>query len=212
MAEAIWKGILLGLMLSISVGPVIFSILKQSINNGIRGGFAFIIGVSFSDVSLAVASNIFTEMFSRLEDYRRLIGMGGALFLISVGVYFLFFKKVKVSQEGKQIIQVRKRDYLKLFLSGYFMNMLNPAVILFWLTTSTAFIENTVQQRIVIFSLALVLVFTGDVLKVVLAGKLRRRLTPKNILLINRLNGMILMGFGVALLWGLLFYADKLPQ
>ncbi|RPD50900.1 LysE family translocator [Paracnuella aquatica] len=207
MAEAIWKGLLLGLLLSISVGPVIFSILKQSINNGIKGGFAFIIGVSFSDISLAVASNIFTELFSNLTEYRKYIGIGGSLFLITVGVYFLFFKKVQVNQEGKQIIQVRKRDYLKLFLAGYFMNMLNPAIILFWLTTSTAFIENTVQQRIVIFSLALVLVFAGDVLKVVLAGKLRRRLTPKNILLINRLNGMILVGFGIALLWGLLFYS-----
>ena len=212
MAEAIWKGFLLGLLLSISVGPVIFSIIKQSINNGIRGGFAFIIGVSLSDVSLAVAANIFTELFRSLEEHRRLIGIVGSVFLVSVGVYYLFFKKVQVNQEGKQILQVRKRDFLKLALSGYFMNMLNPAVILFWLTTSTAFVENTVQQRIVIFSLALALLFTGDVLKVVLAGKLRRRLTPKNILLINRLNGMILIGFGIMLLWGLLFYASKLPS
>lgn len=200
------------MLLSISVGPVIFSILKQSINNGIKGGFAFIIGVSFSDVSLAVAANFFTEIFANLQERRSLIGIVGSLFLISVGVYFLFFKKVQVNQEGKQIIMVRKRDYLKLFLAGYFMNTLNPAIILFWLTTSTAFIQNTVEQRIIIFGLALALVFAGDVLKVVLAGKLRRRLTPKNIYLINRLNGIILIGFGIVLLWGLLFYADKLPQ
>lgn len=212
MLEAIWKGILLGLLLSISVGPVIFSILKQSINNGIKGGFAFIIGVSFSDVSLAVAANFFTELFSRLEAYRKLIGIVGSLFLISVGIYFLFFKKVQVNEEGKQILKVRRRDYLKLFLAGYFMNILNPAVILFWLTTATAFINNTTEQRFFIFSIALALVFAGDVLKVGLAGKLRRRLTPRNIHLINRLNGMILIGFGLVLLWGLLFYAAKLPQ
>lgn len=211
MLEAIWKGILLGLLLSISVGPVIFSILKQSINNGIKGGFAFIAGVSFSDVSLAVASNFFTELFIDLQERREQIGIIGSVFLISVGVYFLFFKKVSVNEEGKQILQVRKRDFLKLFLAGYFMNILNPAVILFWFTTSTAFVTNTIEQRVIIFGLALVLVLVGDVLKVILAGKLRRRLTPKNILLINRLNGMILVGFGLALLWGLLFYADKLP-
>ncbi len=211
MLEAIWKGILLGLLLSISVGPVIFSILKQSINNGIKGGFAFIIGVSLSDISLAVAANFFTELFSRLEAYRKLIGMVGSLFLIAVGVYFLFFKKVAVNKEGKQILNVRKRDYLKLALAGYLMNMLNPAVVLFWITTATTFINNTSQQRLITFGIALALVFAGDVLKVVLAGKLRTRLTPKNIHLINRLNGIILMGFGFALLWGLLFYADKLP-
>lgn len=198
--------------MSISVGPVIFSILKQSINNGIKGGLAFIIGVSFSDISLAVAANFFTELFSSLTEYRSYIGIGGSLFLITVGVYFLFFKKVRVNEEGQQILKVRKRDYLKLFLAGYFMNILNPGVILFWLTTATAFINNSSQQRVFIFSIALALVFAGDVLKVVLAGKLRRRLTAKNIHLINRLNGMILIGFGVALLWGLLFYGDKLPQ
>lgn len=211
MLEAIWKGILLGLLLSISVGPVIFSILKQSINNGIKGGMAFIIGVSFSDVSLAVAANFFTELFSQLTEYRQYIGIGGSVFLITVGLYFLFFKKVHVNEEGKQILKVRKRDYLKLFLAGYFMNILNPAVILFWLTTATAFISNTSEQRLIIFGIALALVFAGDVLKVVLAGKLRRRLTPRNIHLINRLNGIILVGFGIALLWGLLFYSDKLP-
>lgn len=211
MLEAIWKGILLGLLLSISVGPVIFSILKQSINNGLKGGMAFIIGVSLSDITMAVAANFFTELFSSLEEHRKLIGMGGSLFLISVGVYYLFFKKVKVNEEGHQILKVRKRDYLKLFLAGYFMNILNPAVILFWLTTATAFISNTSEQRLLIFGIALALVFSGDVLKVVLAGKLRRRLTPRNIHLINRLNGIILVGFGIALLWGLLFYSDKLP-
>lgn len=212
MLEAIWKGILLGLLLSISVGPVIFSILKQSINNGIKGGFAFIIGVSLSDISLAVAANFFTELFQSLDEHRKLIGMGGSVFLITIGVYFLFFKKVHVNEEGKQILKVRKRDYLKLFLAGYFMNILNPAVILFWLTTATAFINNTSEQRLFTFGIALVLVFAGDVLKVVLAGKLRRRLTARNIHLINRLNGLILIGFGIALLWGLLFYGDQLPQ
>ena len=45
MFEALLKGLTLGLLLSISVGPVIFSIIKQSLNNGHRGGLAFIIGV-----------------------------------------------------------------------------------------------------------------------------------------------------------------------
>lgn len=208
--EALWKGITLGLLLSISVGPVIFSILKQSINNGVRGGLAFVLGVSLSDATLAVASNFFTELFSGFLELKTEIGIVGSTFLISVGIYFLFFKKVKVNEEGKQIIRTRKRDYLKLVLAGYFMNTLNPAIIIFWLTTSTAFITNTLEERIIIFGIALGLVLAGDIAKVVLAGKLRRRLTPKNIHLINRINGIILIGFGIALIAGLLFYGHRL--
>ena len=67
MIETIWKGVALGLFLSIAVGPVLFSIIKQSINNGVKGGLAFVIGVSLSDVSLVVASNFFTELFTNLN-------------------------------------------------------------------------------------------------------------------------------------------------
>jgi threonine/homoserine/homoserine lactone efflux protein len=156
MLEAIWKGVTLGLLLSIAVGPVIFSIIKQSINNGVKGGLAFIIGVSLSDITLAVVSNFFTELFAEFIERKTEIGIIGSTFLISVGVYFLFFKKVKVNEEGKQIIKSRKRDYVKLLIAGYFMNILNPAIIIFWLTTSTAFISHTLNERIIFLALLLV--------------------------------------------------------
>lgn len=210
MLEALWKGITLGLLLSIAVGPVVFSIIKQSINNGKKGGLAFIIGVSLSDITLAVVSNFFTELFAEFIERKTEIGIIGSTFLISVGIYFLFFKKVQVNEEGKQIIKTRKRDYLKLLIAGYFMNILNPAIIIFWLTTSTAFISHTLNERIIIFGIALSLVLAGDITKVILAGNLRKRLTLKNIQLINRINGVILIGFGVALIVGLLFYGQRL--
>ena len=50
MIEAFIKGFALGLLLVFSVGPVIFTIIKQSINHGKRGGFSFVAGVWFSDV------------------------------------------------------------------------------------------------------------------------------------------------------------------
>lgn len=212
MLEALWKGLTLGLLLSIAVGPVIFSIIKQSINNGKKGGLAFIIGVSLSDITLAVVSNFFTELFAEFIERKTEIGIIGSTFLISVGIYFLFFKKVKVNEEGKQIIKTRKRDYLKLLIAGYFMNILNPAIIIFWLTTSTAFISHTLNERIIIFGIALSLVLAGDITKVILAGNLRKRLTLKNIQLINRINGVILIGFGVALIVGLLFYGQHLDS
>ena len=40
--SALLKGLALGFMLSIAVGPVIFSIIKQSLNHGHKRDFAFI--------------------------------------------------------------------------------------------------------------------------------------------------------------------------
>ncbi len=206
MNEVLIKGITLGLLLGLSISPILFSIIKQSINNGVRGGLSFVIGVSFSDITLAVVSNVFTELFASLTERKAEIGIIGSTFLISVGIYFIFFKKVQVNDAGAAIIKFRKRDYLKIFLAGFFMNTLNPFIILFWLTTTTGFANHTLNERITIFTTALVLVLIADLAKVFLANKIRGKLTPKNIHLINRINGIILIGFGIALLIGLLFY------
>lgn len=209
MLEAVIKGLGFGLLLSISVGPVLFSIIKQSLNNGHKGGFAFVAGVSASDISLVLLSNIFTTLLESLKLYKMEIGIAGCIFLVSMGIFFLFFKKVKVNKEGQQIFKFRKRDYAKMFLSGYLMNTLNPAIFIFWITTSTAIIGHTVNERIVIFTTCLLFMLLTDCLKVLLAGKIRRKLTPHNIHIINRVNGIILIVFGIALIWGLIFYGKK---
>jgi len=212
MWEALLKGLTLGLLLSISVGPVIFSIIKYSLNNGFKGGMAFVIGVSASDITLVLLSNVFTGFFEVISSHNRAIGMAGSIFLISMGIYYLFFKKVVINPEGHTLtVGFRKRDYARLVLSGYFMNTLNPAVFLFWLTTSSTFITHTWKERIIIFITCLCFVFASDVAKVLLAGKIRNRLTPHNIHIVNRINGIILIGFGIALLWGLILYGNKLP-
>lgn len=210
MIYALAKGFTLGLLLSISVGPILFTVIKQSINNGAKGGLAFVAGISLSDISMAIAANVFTELFGSLIARKELIGVIGSLFLISVGVYFLFFKKIKVNEEGKQDLAFRNSDYIRLFITGFLMNVLNPGIIIFWLASSSTFADHSLQQRILIFSIALLFVLITDVAKVLLANKIRKRLTPKNIQLISRLNGVILIGFGVVLLCGLLFFGNRL--
>ncbi len=210
MSEALLKGLTLGLLLSISVGPVIFSIIKQSLNSGHRGGIAFILGVSASDIALVLVSNVFTQIFGYMVKHKSVIGIAGSVFLISLGIFFIFFKKVKVDDSGVQVLQLTKKDYVKTFLSGFFMNTLNPAVFIFWLTTSTTLITLTSENRIIAFVTCLTFVFATDFLKVMMAQKIRRKLTPHNIQILSRINGVVLLGFGLVLLWGLIFYADKI--
>ena len=209
MLEAVVKGLTFGLLLSIAVGPVLFSIIKQSLNNGHKGGMAFVLGVSASDVGLVLLSNVFTELFKSLSSFKTEIGVAGSIMLVTVGIFFLFFKKVKVNEEGKQVFKFRKRDYIRIFFSGFFMNTLNPAVFIFWITTSTAVINHSINDRIIIFTACLAWVLGTDILKVMLAGKIRNRLTPHNIHIINRVNGIILIVFGIILAAGLLFFTKE---
>lgn len=205
MLDALLKGFLLGLLLTIGVGPVIFSIIKQSINNGTRGGFAFVAGVSASDLALVLISNVFTELFRSISSLQFEIGVAGSIFLIIMGIYFLFFKKVPVNDQGQHLlVQIRGMQYARIALSGFLMNILNPAIFLFWITASSTFISYSVTHRVVIFSTGLLVLLAGDTAKVLLAGKIRNRLTPHNIQILNRINGMILIGFGIAMVWWLI--------
>lgn len=209
MTEAIIKGLALGLLLAISMGPVIFSIIKQSISNGYKGGLSFVAGVAASDLTLVLVSNVFTELFNRLLRFEKIIGTGGSLLLIGIGVYFLFFKKLTVDEVGDGIQMKRKAgDYVRIFFAGYFVNTLNPGVIAFWFTWATAFITTPVNERIAIFASCLSIVLIADLLKVFLANRLRKKLTLKTINIINKLSGVILIVFGIVLIAGILFYKN----
>lgn len=210
MYAAFIKGLLLGMMLAISVGPVIFSIIKQSINTGHKGGFTFVAGVSASDITMVVISQLFTELFRSLLDFKKEIGIGGSILLIVIGLFVLFFKKVKLNQDGSLHQEMRKRDYVKTFFSGYFMNTLNPSVIAFWLVIATSVVGYDIWYRLVMFATCLVFVLSSDIAKVFLAGKIRQKLTPRNIHIINQISGLILIGFGLALIWGTLEFGNKL--
>ncbi len=209
--EAILKGLAMGLLLALSVGPVIFTIIKQSINNGREGGFSFVIGVWASDFLLVILSNAFSEMVTRLLNFKMEIGIVGSAFLIGMGIFYLFFKKVHLHPEDISLPPLKASDHAKIAIQGFLLNTLNPAVMAFWLTAATAIaVTHSVRDRIIIFATALALNMSADVIKVRLAGKLSKKLTIKNIRLINKISGLILLIFGAVLLFGLLFFVKKL--
>ncbi len=206
MIEALFQGLAIGLLLAISVGPVIFTIIKQSINNGRPGGFAFVAGVWLSDMVWIILGNVFSELVSGLLEFKKTIGVTGSLFLISLGVFYLFFKKIHFHPHEVDMPQLRTHDYAKISVAGFLINTLNPAVMAFWLTSATALaLTHSFLERVVIFTTCLAVNIAADVAKVILAGKLRSKLTLKNIRLINKISGLILLCFGAALLLGVLF-------
>ncbi|HZE86233.1 MAG TPA: LysE family transporter [Puia sp.] len=212
MMEAILKGLALGFVLALSVGPIIFTIIKQSLNNGHKGGFSFVAGVWVSDMVLVVLSNTLTELVAQLLEHTKAIAYCGSTFLIAMGVYFVFFKKVHLATDAEgKTIRFRKRDIARVFASGFLINTLNPGVILFWLGNATVLsLTHTLRERIIIFSVCLLVNMSAYVGKVMMAGKLRSKLNLRTLSIINRISGTILIGFGIALLWGVIFLAHKI--
>ena len=90
-------------------------------------------GVSTSDISLVLFCNFFTGLFATALEHKNKIALAGSIFLIALGVYTLFFKKVSINENANGITEkLTWKKYLGLYLSGFFMNTLNPGVFLFW--------------------------------------------------------------------------------
>ena len=212
LVDPILKGVLLGFILSISIGPVIFAIIKQSLTNGKRSGYAFVAGVSSSDFILLFICNFFTSLFDLVLNHKSTIALVGAGFLLLMGLYTLFFKKLKLENMGTDDAHktVSIKSLISSYFSGFLMNTLNPSVFLFWfawtaaINTSADDTTNPVQYKLIVFGTCLGFVLLSDLIKVFLAGKLRPRLTEKNLLWINRFSGMIILIFSAALLYSAL--------
>jgi len=207
MLKAVLTGLTLGFALALSVGPIIFTIIKQSLDNGHKGGFSFVAGVWVSDILLVVLSNTLTAVVSSLDEHKKVVGALGGSFLILMGLYFAFFKKVTLAKEADgPPARFRKRDMAKIFASGFIINTLNPGVIFFWLGNTTLMSARfTLNERIVVFSVCLFVNMGADVLKVMMADKLRYRLTVRTLSVINKIAGGLLVIFGVALAYDVLF-------
>ena len=205
MISAVLSGLALGLVLSVSVGPVIFAIIKYSVNNGFKAGISFTLGVSFSDIMYVLLGNLATAFILDLKEYNKLIGIAGGILLMGMGLYGLLFKKVKISTGDEKPEMFRTHDYLRIWLAGFLMNTLNPGVILFWLGICVTRSAEPTGYRFIMYGTCLIWVLSTDILKVFVSDKIRHKLTLTNVKWLNKIAGVSMICFGVLLLYETLF-------
>lgn len=198
-SEAVIKGILLGLFMAISVGPTLFAVIRYSMHHSYKAGIAFILGVSFSDIIYVVLANIATNWLQFLEDHQRTVGYIGSALFIVMGLGSLLKKyKPKRPKHGKAL-DISAGAYFKIWGTGFLMNALNPAVILLWVGAAISVTGSTISPRIVFFGVCLAIVLGFDVIKVLLADKIRRQLTLRRIMYLNRISAICILIFGFIL-------------
>lgn len=198
MVSALLTGLAFGLVMSISVGPAIFAIIKYSITYGWRAGLSFVIGISLSDTMYVALANVASQWLSELLDHKTEIGYTGSIVFIALGIYG-FFKKIEVSRHKGDMATVSSRHYYKIFASGFLMNTFNPGVILTWVTSVAAIASMSSGYRFIFFASCLGVILSFDLLKVFLAQMIRKRLTPRNIIYLHRISALFLVAIGLFL-------------
>lgn len=200
----LFQGIALGLTVALLIGPVFFTIIQTSIYRGFRSGVFVSMGVVLSDLTLIILSYIgILELINKAQN-QILIGIAGGLLLMVFG-FFTFKRKpsLKANDTSQNNIKFKNPRPITYIVKGYFMNIMNPFLLIFWITVMSVYTTNAkigTSDVIIFFTGTLGTIFTTDIIKCYIAKKIKRFITEVTLLWINRFVGIILMGFGVILI------------
>ena len=198
------EGVKIGLIVCFMLGPMFFALLQASIEHGFRAGAVLGLGLWTSDLMYIVVTYWGLAYVERLvEDVHltAIVGLIGGLLLIIFGAVALWVKpnlQKALQQEGYQ-----STAYWIFWIKGFLLNIFNPFTFFFWLgIMSTVLTQEQLYsgKAPYLFAGIISTIMTTDLMKALLAKKIRRVMRPVHILWLRRVSGIALIIFGVALI------------
>jgi threonine/homoserine/homoserine lactone efflux protein len=192
------EGYATGLALIVLIGPVLFVLVQSTLERGKSHGFAVALGIFVSDVIAVLLCGLGAAAFFDDPGVQPWLALGGAVLLVGLGLRYL----IKPTLNRPVDESPTAASWAGFFAKGFLVNFVNPFVFMVWLgIIGAAAARHGYDRDLVGFMSGAVLgVFTLDLLKVLLAHRLRPLLKPKVLRVVLRISGLLLLGFGVRLI------------
>jgi threonine/homoserine/homoserine lactone efflux protein len=204
MINDILSGIPWGIFLSFMIGPVFFILLETSIIKGFRAALVFDLGVVLGDIVFITIAYLGSyRLITSIKDNSALFMFGGILMLAYGVISYISLHKEKKVDTHKIDNEIIRKDYLGLFIKGFFLNIINIGVLGFWLAIIISVgpkLEMQTSRMLTFFTSVILSYVLVDCIKILLAKQLKTKLTPTNILKIKKGISIVLMIFGIALI------------
>lgn len=195
------EGAILGLTLAVLLGPALFALIQTSIHRGFRSGMLLAVGIFFSDLTLVMLTFIGATKILSNDSNRLFFGFVSGIILIGYGIV-TYRRRVAMNSNG-ELIEKNKPAWYTYLLKGYFLNIANPFVWLFWMGVTvgvTSSYGDDTQKAIFFFSGTLFTIFATDTIKSYIAKRIKGMLNPANIKKVNHAVGVLLIFFGIVLM------------
>lgn len=199
MIPYVLEGLLFGLGLAVSLGPIFIALTQTSIEKGIMPGMTVGAGIWVSDIILvALFYKFIYEIRTSIEGagFEFWMGISGAVILIGFGLFMILKKPVLDYSEQKY----NYRNYIGFWLKGFLINTINPFTFFFWMGVISSYvIGRNIEhnQAMVLLSTILTVIVLSDAGKVLLANWLKHWLTPAHIVKVSNFSGFVLLAFGL---------------
>ena len=198
-------GIIIGILVAAPVGPVNVLCIQRAIERGFWGGIAAGLGAMLGDGLIALCAALGVGAISgAVQVHRMTIQLLGGLVLVAFGakLYFSSPRFVPVTPNREQSETLR--DFVWDIPQTFLLTITNPGAVL-GLFAIFGGVSTFVEVDSYIDALTIVAaVMAGSLAWWVslshLIARFRHRLTLERLQLINRVSGLLLIGFGLLLI------------
>ncbi|MGB1371076.1 MAG: LysE family translocator [Flavobacteriaceae bacterium] len=200
MVEDIQAAAPLGFFLAFMLGPAFFVLIETSIEKGFRAATFFDLGVIFSDIIFILIAYFSSyQLLENINNQPGLYVFGGTLLSLYGASNFI----KKTTAQTTTIKEKNQANYTGLFVKGFLLNIINIGVLVFWLglvIVVTPNLGGNYKRIIVFFSTLIVSYFLTDLIKILLAKRMKAYLKKDNIIKAKKALGILIFVFGLFLI------------
>lgn len=195
----IFRGIVIGLMVSIPLGPMGVLIIQKTLQKGALAGFVAGMGAACADLFYATAAAFgIGFVVTIIQSHELILQIVGGIFLLIVGLKIYFDNPLKQIRMKKR---VSKKGLLGDFMTLFFLTVSNPVAIVVFMAVfagASVFGEQP-TFRIELFVLTGVLVGAGLWWYTLstLVNLFRKRFRLRVLIRINRISGFVITLLGI---------------
>ena len=197
-----------GILLNLTPGPDVLYIVTHALRQGARAGMVAALGITAGCfVHIAAAALGVSALMAASSTAFTVLKWAGAAYLVYVGIRLLISRapSFAINSGAVGARPIRAGGLKSIFFQGFWTNVLNPKVALFFLAFVPQFIAPDVENKAMAF-LLLGLLFNLNGLWVnigwaLAAAWLARRVqaVQRGMVLLDRAAGVLFIGFGVKL-------------
>jgi threonine/homoserine/homoserine lactone efflux protein len=199
--EILLKGVLLGLAVSMPLGPIGIILINRTIKRGFLSGFFSGLGLGTADTLLAALAALgFTVIIGFIKEERFLITVIAGIIVIGVGIKIFLSNPVKEFRDRDKSDKSLWRDFYSVFI----LSISNPYTILIFVAFfSGIHLNGNLKPGLVPFFL-IPGVFIGAMswwfsLSYFLS-RFKKKIRLRAIVKINKLGGIVIIIIGILLL------------
>lgn len=204
--EILIKGMLLGFLASIPLGPIGIICIQRTLGKGRWSGFISGLGAASADTIVAIIAGLglsFVIIFFKSNSH--ILVILGSLIMIVLGVRIFLKSPAKQVRERK----MKKNNLYTDYLSVLILTLSNPLTIFVFIAIfaglNLVFGTNGFILKMLIFSGIFIGASCWWFLLTSLVNIYREKFNLKNLWWLNKITGGIIIAFGVVALFGILF-------